>query len=250
MKLFRRRGDTDLQNAMTDRLYEPSAAPRRDWLVTALLVLAAHVAVLALPLLTPSLELLPGHPLLATLVHGPENASSHPSAAPVKASHAPERPAAAPALNLPVAPTAVMAEETRVLPPAGQPAAAPAAPVSAPAEVAPVSAPAPSTTGSPAVGQTPARVVETDVEIVCPRQPGAVYPALSQRLGETGRAVVRLELDLSGHIASRAILQSSGSSRLDKAALAAVDRYQCKPALLDGRPVPATTTQQFEFVLK
>lgn len=244
-----------MQNAMTDRLYEPAAAPRREWGVTVLLVLAAHVAVLALPLLTPSLDRLPEHPLLATLVPGPE-ARPAPATAPPAATARSARPAGAPVTPLVAEPPVAVSATVPPAPAGNLPPAVPetsAAAAATQAEAAPAT-PMPSSVaaaaGAQPAGPPAARPVETDIDIVCPRQPAAVYPGLSQRLGETGRVLVRLELDLSGRIIASTILQSSGSARLDKAAQAAIARYQCRPALLEGRPVPATTTQQFDFVLK
>ncbi|WP_255503316.1 energy transducer TonB, partial [Cupriavidus sp. UME77] len=85
-------------------------------------------------------------------------------------------------------------------------------------------------------------------EIQCsPPQP--TYPSQSRRMGETGKAVVRLTTDDTGKVVKTAVVTSSGSSRLDQAAEEAVRRMRCKPYLDNGRAVAVTAQQPIGFEL-
>ncbi|HTP42620.1 MAG TPA: energy transducer TonB, partial [Nitrospiria bacterium] len=90
----------------------------------------------------------------------------------------------------------------------------------------------------------------TELSVSCPKRSPPEYPALSRRMGEEGRVIVRVELDEQGRVDTAQIESSSGSSRLDAAALAAVKSWQCSPAVHDGNPVRAVALQPFLFRLK
>ena len=75
------------------------------------------------------------------------------------------------------------------------------------------------------------------------------YPPLSRRRGETGTAYVKFVVGLTGKLDSIELKKSSGFSRLDDAALAAVHASACKPYLENGQPVRAATSQPFDFSL-
>lgn len=133
-------------------------------------------------------------------------------------------------------------EPTPALPPtptaveAPPPPPAPPAPAPAPE---PPPAPAPVATGPRAVGIG---------EIQCtPPQP--TYPSQSRRMGETGKAVVRLTTDDTGRVVKTAVVSSSGSSRLDQAAVDAVQRMRCKPYVENGRAIAVTAQQPIAFEL-
>ncbi|MGO4763862.1 energy transducer TonB [Cupriavidus sp. 2KB_3] len=131
------------------------------------------------------------------------------------------QPTPEPVASLPPSPTAIEA------PPA------PPAPAEAP------SPPAPANTAPRAVGLG---------EIAC-SPPQVTYPSQSRRMGETGKAVVRLTTDESGRVVKTAVVTSSGSSRLDQAAVDAVQRMRCKPYLDNGRAVAVTAQQPINFEL-
>lgn len=80
--------------------------------------------------------------------------------------------------------------------------------------------------------------------------PPPLYPPLSRRLGETGKAVLRVELDETGRVSAAQIMTSSGFIRLDEAALAAVRSWRCEPARRDGQAVRAVAMQPFKFTLE
>lgn len=121
----------------------------------------------------------------------------------------------------------------------------------APADPTPAApAPAPAAAAAPAAGKptmalsAPKNVSHLDCRIVQPD-----YPTLSKRRGETGVAYVRFVVGLTGQIENIELKKSSGYSRLDDAALAAMHDSSCKPYLEDGQPVRAAYTQPFDFSL-
>lgn len=134
------------------------------------------------------------------------------------------QPTPEPVASLPPSPTAIEAPPAHPAPPA--PAEAP-------------SPPAPANTAPRAVGLG---------EIAC-SPPQVTYPSQSRRMGETGKAVVRLTTDESGRVVKTAVVTSSGSSRLDQAAVDAVQRMRCKPYLDNGRAVAVTAQQPINFEL-
>jgi protein TonB len=128
---------------------------------------------------------------------------------------------------------------TPSLPPSPTAIEAPPAPPAPPAPAEPPSPPAPVNTAPRVVGLG---------EIQCP-PPSVTYPAQSRRTGETGKVVVRLTTDESGAVAKAVVASSSGSPRLDQAAVDAVLRMRCKPYIDNGRPVSVTAQQPVNFEL-
>lgn len=136
------------------------------------------------------------------------------------------------------------------------------APVTSPDEpVEPVPLPAPEPEPEPAPPEPPAPppapplpagpvTLGTELAVTCPERTPPAYPPLSRRLGETGKVVLRVELDATGRVASARVLTGSGSARLDAAALAAVKAWRCQPAQRDGQAVPAVAMQPFKFTLE
>ncbi|QBY53725.1 energy transducer TonB [Cupriavidus oxalaticus] len=123
------------------------------------------------------------------------------------------------------------------LPPTPSAPEAPAAPPAPPAPPEP--APAPVSAAPRAVGIG---------EIQCtPPQPK--YPSQSRRMGETGRTVVRLTTDEGGKVVKTSVVSSSGSSRLDQAAVEAVQAMRCKPYMDNGRAIAVTAQQPIGFEL-
>jgi len=70
----------------------------------------------------------------------------------------------------------------------------------------------------------------SDLALVCPERRPPAYPSLSRKLGETGKVVLRVELDETGRVSAARVVTSSGFDRLDAAALAAVHTWRCRPA--------------------
>lgn len=65
--------------------------------------------------------------------------------------------------------------------------------------------------------------------------PPPTYPALSLRLGEHGKVVVRVLIGKNGRALDARIAQSSGFDRLDQAALRAVMNWRYVPGTMDGQ---------------
>ena len=102
----------------------------------------------------------------------------------------------------------------------------------------------------PAQMQTSPVSLSSDLSISCPELTAPDYPEQSRRMGEEGKLMLQVELDESGQVSQTRIIRSSGYSRLDRAALAAVKTWRCRPALRDGQPVRAVALQPFNFVLQ
>jgi periplasmic protein TonB len=104
----------------------------------------------------------------------------------------------------------------------------------------------------PPAPQMPAGPVtlSSELSVACPELSAPAYPAISRRLGEEGKLVLRVELDEKGRINVAQVVNSSGFKRLDEAAMAAVKTWRCNPPVRDGQPVRAVALQPFNFVLQ
>ncbi len=81
--------------------------------------------------------------------------------------------------------------------------------------------------------------------------PPPPYPAMSRRLGEAGRVVVRVLIGTDGRAQDARIQQSSGYERLDKVALeTARDRWRYVPGTRGGRPEAMWFNVPINFVLQ
>ena len=126
----------------------------------------------------------------------------------------------APAVSVP-APLAAIAEQASpgVTPAAAAPDPAPAAP----------------------------RVITTGVEYLKTPQPD--YPAVSRRMGEQGKVVLRILVSEKGLPEQVLVQSSSGFERLDQAGRQAALRALFKPHLEDGRPVAVYVIVPLNFQL-
>ncbi|SFE17320.1 energy transducer TonB [Nitrosomonas sp. Nm166] len=100
--------------------------------------------------------------------------------------------------------------------------------------------------------QMPAEPItlSSELSVSCPKLTAPAYPAISRRMGEEGKLVLRVELDENGRIDNAKVIDSSGYERLDTAALTAVKTWQCNPSLRNGQPIRAVALQPFNFVLQ
>ena len=127
------------------------------------------------------------------------------------------------------------------------------APVVSPSEVVAPPSPASTMIAAPApTAPLPAEPVSltSDLSVSCPVRTAPTYPALARRMGEEGEVVLRVELSEGGQIASVRVATSSGFSRLDEAALAAIKNWRCHAAQREGQPVRAVAIQPFKFSLE
>lgn len=118
----------------------------------------------------------------------------------------------------------------------------PNAPQAAPANTS--ASPQPGTTASPPDEGRPAKGAGGPV--TGPRfdadyldNPKPAYPPLSRRMGEEGKAVLRVFVDASGRPGKLEIQHSSGFPRLDQAALQAVAQWHFVPARQGGEALAA-----------
>jgi protein TonB len=107
---------------------------------------------------------------------------------------------------------------------------APAEPVAVvPEVVAPPSPPAPTVAA-------PAPKLVTAVEYI--RPPQVEYPAVSRRLNEQGRVLLRVLINRAGHAERVEVQKSSGSRRLDEAAMKAAREALYRPYSENGEAIP------------
>jgi protein TonB len=76
------------------------------------------------------------------------------------------------------------------------------------------------------------------------------YPRMAKRLGEAGRVLIRVFIDEVGLAKNAQVNRSSGHSRLDDAALAAVQKARFKPYMENGAPVAGWAFIPLEFELE
>lgn len=133
------------------------------------------------------------------------------------------------------------------------PTPAPAAPVgvvqqqpaAAPVEAAPAPAPA----AAPAAPPGPA-IVQPSSDASHLNNPKPVYPAVSKRLGEQGKIVLRVLIGTDGLPQKIEIKQSSGYERLDRQAVDTVSRWRFVPGTRNGVPEAMWYLQPINFVLQ
>jgi protein TonB len=76
-----------------------------------------------------------------------------------------------------------------------------------------------------------------------------VYPAMSRRMGEQGRVVMRVLIGADGVPQQAEVQQSSGHGRLDRAAADAVMRWRYVPGKRGGVPETMWFQVPIEFKL-
>ena len=150
---------------------------------------------------------------------------------------APPKPAPAP---MPVAiadPTPAPAAPTGVLEP--QPAAKPV-------EAAPAAAPP----AAPSAAPPGPAIVQPSSDASHLNNPKPVYPAVSKRLGEQGKIVLRVLIGTDGVPQKVEVKQSSGFERLDRQAVDTVTRWRFVPGTRNGVPEAMWYLQPINFVLQ
>lgn len=127
----------------------------------------------------------------------------------------------------PVRPTAPTVITTVRPPPAAE---TPPAPVAAPAAAAPLR-------------------VAPRLDTGHSREPE--YPPAARRLGEQGSLLLQALIDTDGRVLETKLVQSSGSQRLDRAALEGVkENYRFIPGTVDGKPEKVWFTIRFTWKLQ
>lgn len=125
---------------------------------------------------------------------------------------------------------------------------APAASTEPPAIAPPP--PAPPRPAEPIVAAPQAPVIPPQFNADYLNNPAPLYPALSKRLGEEGRVMLRVFVDEDGLPARVEMRSSSGHERLDNVALETVRRWKFVPARRGDRAVSAWVLVPISFSLR
>jgi periplasmic protein TonB len=119
----------------------------------------------------------------------------------------------------------------------------------APPLAAPVAA-APAPLAPPAAAPTPAKVELPSSDADYLQNPKPAYPAISKRLGEQGKVLVRVFIGTDGKAQKPEVTQSSGFDRLDQIALATVLKWHYVPGKRGGNPEAMWFVVPINFVLE
>ena len=225
------------------RPHPASPAARQTFALAASLALHGAAACAAMHWIALPPAAAPEAPLRVSLVatESPANAARLPPS--------PARPAKPPSprattAESPATPAAITLAPTAI-PTASAPAPIAGATDAATATTITATAATAAATGAPAPAVTPPDFAAAYLD-----NPPPAYPQLSRRLGEQGRVMVRVLVDTAGAPESIELKSSSGSPRLDDAALAVVKRWRFVPARQGPRPVAAWVLVPITFSLK
>lgn len=97
---------------------------------------------------------------------------------------------------------------------------------------------------------TPVAISEPRFDAAYLDNPAPTYPAMSRRIGEEGRVMLRVLVEASGRPSQIQIKTASTSPRLDQAAEEAVRRWKFVPAQRGQEPVAAWVLVPIVFNLK
>ena len=237
--------------SLSDR-YAPSTGLSRN-AVIALSVVTLHVAALwALQsgLMRKAAEIIIPAEVLSEFLTPQPPAPPAPPAPPT-----PPPPKPAPPKPSPTPPKPRVAKPTPAPEPMpvaiADPTPAPAAPVGVvepqpaakPVEAPVAAAPAPAAPPAPAIVQPSSDASHLN-------NPKPVYPAVSKRLGEQGKIVLRVLIGADGIPQKVEIKQSSGFERLDRQAVDTVTRWRFVPGTRNGVPEAMWYLQPINFVLQ
>ena len=118
-------------------------------------------------------------------------------------------------------------------------------------EVAQAPAPAPAAAPTEAIAQpAPPRIELPSSDADYLNNPRPAYPALSRRLGEQGKVVVRVFIEANGTATRAEIRKSSGYERLDQTALQTVQRWRYVPGKRNGVAEAMWFNVPINFVLE
>jgi protein TonB len=213
----------------------PSTAPRR---AGALVTIALHLlAVLALLSYEPSRSaLFAVAPIMIDLIvpPKPEIKTEQPTAPPKPKPVAKVTPS-------PIAPQPIMTAPTEAPSPVAAAPQPPAPPAPAPIDATPA-------TPIPAKAEPPVTQPIFNADYL--ENPAPVYPALSRRMNEQGRVVLRVYVGVGGRAEDVQLRSASGSARLDDAARDAVRRWKFVPAKRGSEPVAAWVLIPISFKLE
>lgn len=118
----------------------------------------------------------------------------------------------------------------------------PAPPIAEPVAVAPAA--------PPAAPPAPPRVVLPSTDADYLNNPKPSYPAMSQRLGEQGKVLVRVFIGIDGVPDKAEVKRSSGYERLDASALAYILKCRFVAGKVNGTPQPMWYEAPVHYVLE
>jgi periplasmic protein TonB len=75
------------------------------------------------------------------------------------------------------------------------------------------------------------------------------YPAISKRLGEQGTTTIGFTITADGNVENVHVVNSSGSERLDNAAVECAKPWRYKAAIESGRPVAVPWSAKVQWIL-
>ena len=217
---------------------EALAPVGREWLGLAAIVLAHAAVIGGLVIAADQPNTLTPPTVVGMLISAPPPSIEPPKPLPMEPEPKP-RPVVKPK-PLPPPPNAPPSERAIAAPPpAPQPEAAPppAGPAAPPAPPAPPEPPA------------PAPVVPPRSDASHLNNPAPAYPNVSRRLGEQGRVLFDVYILPDGTVGEIKLKRSSGYTRLDDAALAAVRAWRYVPARRGDMPIPYWYVQPITFAL-
>lgn len=228
----------------------PRIAPK-----TLALVVALHVGLLAVLANYRTEVPEPPKPVMVTLV-APEPAPEppKPEIVPPKVIPPVPKPVKKKVEPKPEKKPEPVAEEPRLISKAPETSPAPA--VEPPAPVTETK-PAPQPEAQPEPAPAPPKVAEEAPPIDPPRfnadyldNPAPVYPAVSRRLGEQGKVLLRVQVTAEGTARVVNLHKTSGYTRLDQIALDTVKRWKFVPARQGDKPVEAWVIVPINFSLR
>ncbi|PKO87108.1 MAG: energy transducer TonB [Betaproteobacteria bacterium HGW-Betaproteobacteria-12] len=195
-----------------------------------------HLAVLAWPL-SQSLEIPPPEPLTVRLI---EALQATPEPLPVIS------PPAPPPKPLPAKPKPLQTPPVLAMTPEQQ------APTAAPAVVAapPVAAPSPSPAAVTTAPVAAPAVIAARYNAAYLNNPQPKYPALSRRLGEEGKVLLKVRVSAEGLPIGVDLEKSSNFARLDEAARLAVAAWRFVPARRGDEAIEAAVIVPIVFRLQ
>jgi protein TonB len=193
-------------------------------------VAALHVAAVAALMQAPAVRerIVHAAPLLVEFIAAPRPHAAEPPLV--------MRPVLRPPMEIRIPPPQVVIETSR-----------PAIALAAREELAPA---------PPAAITAPqARAVEQSVDaprfdLAYLRNPAPAYPSLSRRLHEQGRVVLRVRVAASGDPREVRVESSSGSERLDRAAVDAVRHWRFAPARRGSEAIEGEALVPVTFTLE
>lgn len=210
----------------------------------AALIVALHaLALAALWQLEPVRSAITAAPLLVSLIKPePPKVAEPPKPIPPKPQPVKREPPQREPVRVTPAPAPILAAAPQA--PAPQSVAVP--PVAADPEPAPAPAvPAPPAPPPPPPPMTPPRFNADYLN-----NPAPAYPPLARRMGEEGRVVLRVQVNERGLPADVQLRTSSGSPRLDAAAIETVRQWKFVPARRGDTPVDAWVLVPISFSLR